>query len=48
MTNSGDLIEVQGTAEGRAFSRDALSQVLDLAELGITDLFQIQQEALSS
>jgi ribonuclease PH len=48
MTNSGDLIEVQGTAEGRAFSRDALSQVLDLAEMGITDLFQIQQEALSS
>ena len=48
MTNSGDLIEVQGTAEGRAFSREALSQVLDLAEMGITDLFQIQQEALSS
>lgn len=48
MTNSGDLIEVQGTAEGRAFSREALDQVLDLAEMGITDLFQIQQEALSS
>ena len=45
---AGGLIEVQGTAEGHAFSRDELTQLLDLAQAGIADLCQAQQQALSA
>ena len=46
MTDAGQFVEVQGTAEGETFSRDALNQILDVAEKGINELFQIQQETL--
>lgn len=46
MTGSGEFIEVQGTAEGRTFSRESLDQQLALAEKGIADLTAIQREAL--
>ena len=39
------MIEVQGTAEGAAFSRAELNALLDLAEQGIADLTQLQKEA---
>lgn len=45
MTASGKLIEIQGTAENGAFDRVALNQMLDLAELGIKQLIQFQQQA---
>jgi ribonuclease PH len=48
MTGSGELVEVQGTAEGQAFSRADLDRVLDLATLGIERLTKLQHEALSS
>lgn len=46
MTESGDFIEVQGTAEGAAFNRIALNQLLDLASDGIADLINMQKQAL--
>ncbi len=45
MTASGKLVEIQGTAENGAFDRVALNQMLDLAELGIKQLIQFQQQA---
>ena len=47
MTGAGEYIEVQGTAEGAPFSRDAMQRLLNLAEHGITQLFQFQQRALA-
>ena len=46
MTSDGNIIEVQGTAEGVSFSRDELNTMLDLGEKGIRELFAIQMEAL--
>ena len=46
MTGNGGMIEVQGTAEGAAFSRDELNTLLDLAQVGIHDLTQLQIDAL--
>ncbi|WP_458527405.1 ribonuclease PH [Onishia taeanensis] len=46
MTEQGGLIEVQGTAEAGAFSRDQLNAMLDLAEGAGTTLFDHQREAL--
>jgi ribonuclease PH len=48
MTGSGDLVEVQGTAEGKPFSRSELDALLDLASAGIGELTKIQQEALGT
>lgn len=47
MNEAGGFIEVQGTAEGHAFRRDELSQLLDLATAGIQQLHKLQQEALA-
>lgn len=44
----GGLIEVQGTAEGAAFSRAELNALLDLAEKGIHELMAAQRAALES
>jgi ribonuclease PH len=46
MTHDGRLVEVQGTAEGLAFSRETLDHMLDLAAQGIARLVQHQREAL--
>lgn len=46
MTGQGGIIEVQGTAEGAAFSRTELDQLLSLAESGIKELVQLQKAAL--
>ena len=46
MTASGEIVEAQSTAEGQAFDRAALNELLDLAEKGIGELLAIQQEAL--
>ena len=47
MTGSGELIEVQGSAEGAPFSRDALNALMDLAEKGVADLVIAQKAATS-
>lgn len=46
MNDAGSLIEIQGTAEGHAFRREELNAMLDLAQKGIRELMQIQQQAL--
>ena len=47
MTKSGDFVEVQGTAEGMAFSRKELDQLLDLAGKGIGEIVALQDEMVS-
>jgi len=46
MNDGGAFIELQGTAEGHAFRRDELNVMLDLAEQGIRQLMDFQQESL--
>ena len=40
------IIEVQGTAEAGSYSRTQLNQIIDLAEIGIKELFEAQQQVL--
>ncbi|MDE2861630.1 MAG: ribonuclease PH [Chloroflexota bacterium] len=47
MTGEGDFIEVQGTAEGNAFSRQAMDGLLSLAEKGIREHLEIQRSVLA-
>jgi ribonuclease PH len=47
MTESGKFIEVQGTAEGQAFSRGELDQLLALAEKGIGEVVSLQHELIA-
>lgn len=47
MNEAGQFIELQGTAEGHAFRRDELDSMLALAEKGIREIMQAQQEALN-
>ncbi|MDD5126625.1 MAG: ribonuclease PH [Dehalococcoidales bacterium] len=46
MTSSGEFVEVQGTAEGKPFNKQAVNDLLALAEKGIRQLFHVQEEAL--
>ena len=46
-TGTGDLIEVQGTAEGEPFSRTELDVLLELALGGCRQLAALQAEALA-
>ena len=46
MTGSGGLVEVQGTAEGKPFTRTEMNALLDLAQQGIRQLIAAQQAAL--
>jgi len=47
MTGAGHFVEVQGTAEGVAFTRAEMDQLLTLAEKGVGELMLLQQQALS-
>ncbi|GMV42030.1 MAG: ribonuclease PH [Myxococcales bacterium] len=47
MTATGELIEVQGTAESRPFGRGAMNGMLDAAEAGIRQLLALQSAAIS-
>jgi ribonuclease PH len=47
MTSGGELVEVQGTAEGAAFARERLDRLLDLASAGNACLFEAQQASLA-
>jgi ribonuclease PH len=48
MTGAGHFIEVQGTAEGAAFSRREMDALLALAEQGVNELVRLQTEALQA
>lgn len=43
-----EFIEIQGTAEGTAFSRDQMNEMLDLAQLGCKELFTEQEKLIGS
>ncbi len=47
MNDSGAFIEVQGTAEGHAFRREELDQMLALAAAGSTRIMELQRQALA-
>ena len=47
MTGAGGFVEVQGTAERAAFSRDELDVLLDLAADGIAAIHAAQREVIS-
>jgi ribonuclease PH len=47
MNNGGGFIEVQGTAEGHAFRRHELDELLDLAAAACGRLFAAQAESLA-
>ena len=47
MTGAGHFVEVQGTAEGAAFSRAEMDQLLALADKGIRELIAAQAAALA-
>jgi ribonuclease PH len=46
MTSKGEFVEVQGTAEGKPFSKAAIDDLISLAEKGIRQLFIAQQNVL--
>ncbi|MDB5744263.1 MAG: ribonuclease [Polaromonas sp.] len=46
MTGAGHFVEVQGTAEGMAFSRQEMDALLALAEKGIRELVVLQKQSL--
>ena len=48
MTGTGGFVEVQGTAEGKPFSRTELDALLDLAQGGIAQIVALQREVLST
>ena len=47
MLGNGHFVEVQGTAEGHAFSRAEMNAMLDLAQGGIAELIEMQRAALA-
>jgi len=48
MTSSGRFVEVQGTAEGKAFSKAELDDLLSLAEHGIAEILEAQVRILET
>jgi len=47
MTDKGEFVEIQGTAEGKPFSKETVDSLLALAEKGIKQLFKIQKTVLA-
>jgi ribonuclease PH len=47
ITGAGGIVEVQGTAEGKPFSRADLDTLLDLASSGVSRLVELQKLAIS-
>jgi ribonuclease PH len=48
MTGTGGIVEVQGTAEGKPFSRAEMTAMMDLAHAGIGELVALQRAALAA
>jgi ribonuclease PH len=48
MTGQGKFVEIQGTAEGKPYTKEAIDSLLALAEKGIKQLFDAQQAALEA
>jgi len=48
MTSKGEFVEIQGAAEAKPFSKEAVDSILSLADKGIKQLFQIQQAVIEN
>ncbi len=48
LTDGGDLVEIQGAAEGGPFPRERVPELIDLASRGMEYLFQAQREAIET
>jgi ribonuclease PH len=48
MTEDGNFVEIQGTAEHGTFNQHELNALLDLAKIGFTQIFEKQREALKN
>jgi ribonuclease PH len=48
MNEAGSFIEVQGTAEGHAFTEDEFNAMLGLARSGIAEIITVQDEAIAA
>jgi ribonuclease PH len=46
MTDKNEFVEIQATAEGKAFSKETADSLLSLAQQGIEKLFKVQKETL--
>ena len=47
MTGSRKFIEIQGTAEGKSFTREEMNNLIDMAEFGIKKITKIQNSIIS-
>ena len=47
MTESGKIVEIQGTAERAPFSRAQFNELMDLAEHGLKQIFEIQRKVIA-
>jgi len=47
-TDAGTYVELQGTAEGKPFSRADANHLIDVADAGLKRLFELQSEALAT
>ena len=45
-TSDGMLVEVQGTGEEATYSRTQMDALMDMAEIGLSKLYQLQKDAL--
>lgn len=48
MTSQGKFVELQGTAENKPFSKENIDSMLELAQKGIQELFQVQQSVINT
>ena len=48
MTGGGKFVEIQGTAEEEPFSHDEMSQLITIAQTGLTNIFEIQEQAIKA
>ena len=48
MTSKGEFVEVQGTAEGKPYSKESIDALLTLADKGIKELFKAQEAAIAT
>ena len=47
MNENSEIIEIQGTAEGAAFTKKMLYEIIDLGEKGIFELIKLQKNELN-
>jgi len=48
MTGKGEFIEIQGTAEGKSYTKEQMNKLLDLAKRGIEELIDSQRNILKN